>query len=46
MDLVNKKGASTVSKWFYNIFIGAALGADRCGSFVWKAFSLLVVSSR
>jgi hypothetical protein len=32
-------------KWFYDTSTGAATGAARCGSFVGKAFSLLVVSS-
>jgi hypothetical protein len=33
-------------KWFYDTSTGAATGATRCGSFMGKAFSLLVVSSR
>jgi hypothetical protein len=32
-------------KWFYDTSTGAATGAARCGSFMGKAFSLLVVSS-
>jgi hypothetical protein len=33
-------------KWIYDTSTGAATGAARCGSFVGKGFSLLVVSSR
>jgi hypothetical protein len=33
-------------KWFYDTSTGAATGAARCGSFVGKAFSLLIVSPR
>jgi hypothetical protein len=36
----------SVSKWFYDIFIGATTGAVRCGSFVGEGFGLLVVSYR
>jgi hypothetical protein len=35
-----------LSKWFCDTSTGAATGAARCGSFVGKAFSLLVVSPR
>jgi hypothetical protein len=35
-----------LSKWFCDTSTGAATGAARCGSFVGKAFRLLVVSSR
>jgi hypothetical protein len=35
-----------LSKWFCDTSTGAATGATRCGSFVGKAFSLLVVSPR
>jgi hypothetical protein len=35
-----------LSKRFYDTSIGVATGAVRCGSFVGKVFSLLVVSSR
>jgi hypothetical protein len=35
-----------LSKWFCDTSTGAAIGAARYGSFVGKAFSLLVVSSR
>jgi hypothetical protein len=35
-----------MSKWFYDTFIGATTGAARCGSFMGKAFNLLVVTSR
>jgi exosome complex RNA-binding protein Rrp42 (RNase PH superfamily) len=35
---------SSVLKWFYDIFTGAATGAVRCGSFVGESFGLLVVS--
>jgi hypothetical protein len=34
-----------MSKWFYDTFTGAAIGAARCSSFMGKTFSLLVVSS-
>jgi hypothetical protein len=34
-----------MSKWFYDTSTGAATGAAHCGSFVGKAFTLLVVSS-
>jgi hypothetical protein len=33
-----------MSKWFYDTFIGAAIGATLYGSFVEKSFGLLVVS--
>jgi hypothetical protein len=33
-----------LSKWFYDTSTRAATGAARCGSFVGKAFSLLVVA--
>jgi hypothetical protein len=33
-----------LSKWFYDTSTGATTGAARCGSFVGKGFSLLVVS--
>jgi hypothetical protein len=35
-----------LSKWFCDTSTGTATGAARCGSFVGKAFNLLVVSSR
>jgi hypothetical protein len=35
-----------LSKWFCNTSTGAGTRVARCGSFVGKAFSLLVVSSR
>jgi hypothetical protein len=35
-----------LSKWFYDTSTGAATGAVRCGFFIGKVFSLLVVSSR
>jgi hypothetical protein len=35
---------SLLLKWFYNTSIGVVTGAARCGSFVGKIFSLLVVS--
>jgi hypothetical protein len=38
--------ARQMSKWFYDASTEAATGAARCGSFVGKVFSLLVVSSR
>jgi hypothetical protein len=34
-----------MSKWFYDIFTSFATEVDRCGSFMGKVFSLLVVSS-
>jgi hypothetical protein len=33
-----------MSKWFYDTFTGAAIGAARYGSFVEKSFGLLVIS--
>jgi hypothetical protein len=36
--------ACKMSKWFYDTSIGAVTEAARCGSFVGKCFSLLVVS--
>jgi hypothetical protein len=34
-----------VSKWFYDISIGAAIRATiHCGSFIGKGFSLLIIS--
>jgi hypothetical protein len=39
------QGQAPLSKWFYNIFTGAAIRAVRCGSFVRKGFGLLVVSN-
>jgi hypothetical protein len=35
---------SSVLKWFYDIFIDAATGAVRCGSFIRESFGLLVAS--
>jgi hypothetical protein len=35
-----------ILKWFCDTSTGASTGATRCGSFVRKAFSLLVVSYR
>jgi hypothetical protein len=31
-------------KLFYDIFIGAATGAARCGFFIGKGFGLLIIS--
>jgi hypothetical protein len=36
--------ARQMSKWFYDTFIGAAIGAACCGYFVREGFGLLVVS--
>jgi hypothetical protein len=36
----------SLSKWFYDIFIGAAIVAARCGSFIGKDFTLLVIGYR
>jgi hypothetical protein len=38
--------ARQISKWFCDTSTEAATGVVCCGSFVGKAFSLLVVSSR
>jgi hypothetical protein len=35
-----------VSKWFYDTSTEAAPEAARCGSSMWKPFSLLFISSR
>jgi hypothetical protein len=35
-----------VLKWFYDTFIGVAIEVVRYVSFMWKVFSLLLVSSR
>jgi hypothetical protein len=34
----------TLSKWFYDTFIGAATEAVHCGFFIGESFSLLVIS--